>query len=58
METRSGGVIHTVMRWWMMGRHPAVHRGDDVCANGLPAHVGAIGQPLGTGLRGDQRREG
>jgi len=41
----------------MMGRHPPVHRGDDVRAAGLQAHVGAIGQPLGIGLPGDQRRE-
>ena len=40
-----------------MGRHPAVHRGDDVRATGLQAPVGAIGQPLGIGLPGDERRE-
>ena len=41
----------------MMCRHPAVHRGDDVRAAGLQAPGGAIGQPLGVGLPGDQRRD-
>ena len=41
----------------MMGRHPAMHRGDDVRATGLQAPGGAIGQPLGIGLPGDERRE-
>ena len=38
-------------------RHPAVHRGDDVRAAGLQASGGAIGQPLGIGLPGDERRQ-
>ena len=41
----------------MMRRHPTVHRGDDVRAAGLQAPGGAIGQPLGVGLPGDERRE-
>ena len=40
-----------------MRRHPAVHRGDDVRAVGLQAPGGAIGQPLGIGLPGDERRQ-
>ena len=41
----------------MMRRHSAVHRRDDVCAARLQASVGAIRQPLGIGLAGDDRRE-
>ena len=38
-------------------RHPPVHGGDDVRAAGLQASCGAIGQPLGIGLPGDERRQ-
>ena len=41
----------------MMRRHPAVHRGDDVRTVGLQAPLGAISQPLGIGLPGDERRQ-
>ena len=41
----------------MMRRHPAVHRGDDLRAAGLQTPGRAIGQPLGVGLPGDQRRD-
>ena len=36
-------------------RRPAVPRGDDVRAAGLQASGGAIVQPLGIGLPGDER---
>ena len=41
----------------MVRRHPTVDRGDDVRAVGFQADVGAISQPLGIGLPGDERRE-
>lgn len=37
--------------------HPAVHRGDDLRTAGVQASGGAIGQPLGIGFIGDERRE-